>query len=154
MSRLQVTAIFWGSEWGYLDNIKRLVFWLWNIKQLNFSHFNPNSENFALSSGNFFFQNEIRAVPKKPILFCLVYQGAFSHCPTILDYLRRCPKTNEDSPRLLKDSKVPPKTVEDVQRQPKISEKKSRKFFKSRTRIDAKRLLVFVFYENPPHSTH
>ena len=32
-----------GSEWGYLDNTKHLFFWLCNMKQLNFRHFNSNS---------------------------------------------------------------------------------------------------------------
>ena len=31
-----------GSEWGYFDNTKHLFFWLYNIKQLIFSHFNTN----------------------------------------------------------------------------------------------------------------
>ena len=31
-----------GFEWGYLDNTKHLIFWLCNIKQLNFRHFNTN----------------------------------------------------------------------------------------------------------------
>ena len=31
-----------GSERGYFDNTKHLFFWLYNIKQLIFSHFNTN----------------------------------------------------------------------------------------------------------------
>ena len=33
-----------GSEWGYFDNTKSFTFWLCNMKQLNFRHFNANSE--------------------------------------------------------------------------------------------------------------
>lgn len=28
-----------GSEWGNLDNTKHLIYWLCNMKQLNFRHF-------------------------------------------------------------------------------------------------------------------
>ena len=33
-----------GSEWGYLDSTKHFIFWLCSMKQLNFRHFNANSE--------------------------------------------------------------------------------------------------------------
>ena len=42
--------------------------------------------------------------PKRPILFCLVYQEVFSHFPTIPDHLRRFPKNTEDFRRLPKIS--------------------------------------------------
>ena len=32
------------SEWGNLDNSKHFIFWLCNIKQLSFRHFNTNSK--------------------------------------------------------------------------------------------------------------
>ena len=88
-------------------------------------------------------------VPKKPILFCLVYQGVFGHCPTILDYFRRSPKTKEDSrrsPKNFKNQRRCPKTVEDVQRQPKISEEKSGKFFKSRQELAMLKDNGFLFF--------
>ena len=34
------------SEWGNLDNSKHFIFWLCNIKQLSFRHFNTNSKKF------------------------------------------------------------------------------------------------------------
>ena len=39
-----------GSEWGYFDNTKHLLFWLYNIKQLIFSHFNTNIKKFVNES--------------------------------------------------------------------------------------------------------
>ena len=35
-----------GSEWGYLDNTKHLIFWFRNMKQLNFRYFSTNSKKF------------------------------------------------------------------------------------------------------------
>ena len=36
----------WRSKSGYLDNTKHIIFWLCNLKQLNFWHFNNNSKKF------------------------------------------------------------------------------------------------------------
>ena len=33
-----------GQNGGYLDNTKHFIVWLCNMKQLNFRHFNTNSE--------------------------------------------------------------------------------------------------------------
>ena len=64
---------------------------------------------------------------------------------------RRFPKINKDSRRLPKNSKYYrgcPKTVEDVhvQRQPKISEEKSGKFFKSRQELTLPKDYGFLFF--------
>ena len=37
-----------GSEGGHLDNTKHLFFWLSDMKQLNFKHFNINSKKNSL----------------------------------------------------------------------------------------------------------
>ena len=39
--------LFWESEWRYLDNTKHFIFWLCNMEQLNFRHFNTNSKIFS-----------------------------------------------------------------------------------------------------------
>ena len=89
-----------GSEWGHLDNTKHLIFWL---KQLNFGHFNTNRKKFTVTVN--FSQKETKTAPKRPILFCLVYQEVFSHFPTIPDHFGRFPKTTEVFRRLPKISK-------------------------------------------------
>ena len=94
--------LFLGSEWRYLDNTKHFIFWLCNMEQLNFRHFNTNSKIFFETV--IFFHKEAKAAPKGPILFCLVYQGVFGHFTTIPDYFRRSPKTTNDSRRLSKIS--------------------------------------------------
>ena len=49
---LSVLGIFFSSEGlngeggGYRDNSKHFIFWLCNMKQLNFRHFNTNSNKF------------------------------------------------------------------------------------------------------------
>ena len=68
-----------------------------NMKQLNFRHFNTNSKK-SLETANFF-QKEAKTAPKRPILFCLVYQGFCGHFTTI--YVR-FPQATEDSRRLPK----------------------------------------------------
>ena len=105
---------FRGSGWGYLDNTKHLIFWLCNMKQLNFRHFNTNSKKLTLTVN--FIQKETKTASKRPILFCLVlYQEVFGHFPTIRNHFGRFPKTFEHSRRF-------PKTTEDVRRLPKMSE--------------------------------
>ena len=39
-----------GSLWGYLDNTKHLIFWLCNMKQLNFRRFNTNTKKILWNS--------------------------------------------------------------------------------------------------------
>ena len=82
---------------GYLDNTKHLllIFWLCNIKKLNFRHFNTNSKKFTVTV--VFFSERNKTAPEKPILFCLVFQGVFG-------YLSEA-KTTEGVGRLSKMSK-------------------------------------------------
>ena len=86
----------------YLDNTKHFIFWLCNMKQLNFRHFNTNSRNFFETVN--FFQKEEKTAQKRPIIFCLEYQGVFGHFTTIPDFFGRIPKAADDSRRLPKIS--------------------------------------------------
>ena len=70
-----------GQNGGYLDNTKHFIVWLSNMKQLNFRHFNTNSEKF-FETGNFF-QKEAKSAPKRPMLFRSVYQGVLGYFATI-----------------------------------------------------------------------
>ena len=88
-----------------------LIFWLCNIKKLNFRHFNTNSKKFTVTVV-FFFSERNKTAPEKPILFCLVFQGVFGYLSE--DY-RRCRKA-----------------VQDVQRQQNIYEEKSDNFPRAR----------------------
>ena len=51
-----------GSEWGYLDNIKPLNFWLCNTEQLDFRHLDTNSKNFSVTVN--FIQKKTKTAPK------------------------------------------------------------------------------------------
>ena len=57
----------------YLDNTKHFIFWLCNMKPLNFRHFNTSITKFY-EIVFFFFQKEAKTAPKRPISFCLVYR--------------------------------------------------------------------------------
>ena len=99
IERLKGTTIerqseYRGSEWGHLDKTKRLIFWLCNIKQLNFRHFKTDRKKFTVTIN--FSLKETKMASKRPIFFCLVYQEIFSHFPTIPNHLGRFPKTTED----------------------------------------------------------
>ena len=80
-----------------LDNTKLFTFCLCKMKQLNLRHFHNNSNKFFETVH--FFQQEAKTTPKRPILFCLVYQGVFGQFTTI--YFRYL-KATEDSRRLSK----------------------------------------------------
>ena len=109
-----------GSEWAYLDSTKHLIFWLCNMKQLRYRHFNTSSiEKLTMTVNSF--QRETKTVPKGPVLFCLVYQRVFGYSGTFSDSFRRLSKTTEDSQKLAKIS-------EHVRRLPKISNEKSEHF--------------------------
>ena len=104
---LSVLGIFFSSEGlngggGYLDNSKHFIFWLCNMKQLNFRHFNTNSNKFFDTV--IFFQKEAKTAQKRPIIFSLVHQGVFGHFTTIPDFFGRFPKATDDSRRLTKYS--------------------------------------------------
>ena len=81
------------------------------MKQLNFRHFNTNSKQSFETV--IFFQKEAKTAQKRPILFCLVYQGVFGHFTTIPDYFRRFPKATDDSRRLTKRVRPLPKMSEE-----------------------------------------
>ena len=89
-------------EWGYLEkrSCKNLIFWICNIKQLNFSHFNTNSK--------FFPKRKQKRLQKMSILFCLVYQRVFGHIrqfpiiQKISKEYRRFTNSAEDFRRVLK----------------------------------------------------
>ena len=82
------------------------------MNQLNISHFNTNCKKFAVVNVTvIFFEKETKTASKRPILFCLVYQGYFRHFATIPDYFRRFPKTAKDFQRL-------PEMSEDCRRFP------------------------------------
>ena len=66
---------------GVPQNTKHFIFWLCNMKQSNFRHFNTNRKNF-IEMVNFFWK-EAKTAPKRPILFCLVCQGVFGISTTI-----------------------------------------------------------------------
>ena len=73
------------------------------MKQLNFRHFNTNTKKFFKTVN--FFQKEAKTAAKRPILFCLVYQGVFGLFTKIPNYyFRRFPNAPEDSRRLSKIS--------------------------------------------------
>ena len=83
-----------GSEWGYFHNTKHLFFWLFNIKQLIFSHLNTNIKKFVVTllfshkQTNYSLKGEISMLG-----LCLLYQrGFFGHFLTIRDYF----KTSEE----------------------------------------------------------
>ena len=78
------------------DNTKHF-FWLCNVQQLNFRHFNANGKNFFETVN--FFRKEAKTASKRSMLFCLAYQGVFGHFTTIPDYFRRFLKATKDSRR-------------------------------------------------------
>ena len=106
-----------GYEQRYIDNTKHFIFWLCNMKQINFRQFNANSKKFFETVD--FSQKEAKTAPIRPILFCLVYEGVFGHFTTIPDYFRRFPKATDDSRILSKiseDQRRGPIIAEDVRR--------------------------------------
>ena len=100
--RVDASARKRGSEWEYTSITLNTSFfnWLCNTKHLNFRHFNTNSKKFFKTV--YFFQKEAKTALKRPILFCLVYQGGYRRFPKSVkdfrsltkrfDHCRRCPK--------------------------------------------------------------
>ena len=107
-----------GLNGGTAITLNTSLFWLCNMKQLNFRHFNTNSKKF-FETVNFFQEEDAKTAPKGPILFRLVYQQVFGHFTTNSDYFRRFPKATDDSRRL-------PKILEEVRPLPKMSEEPSK----------------------------
>ena len=99
----------WGSEWGYLDNTKHFIFWLCNMKQLNFRHFNTNSKKFFETVSYFPERNRNGSKKANIILFSIsrsfwpFYDNAgLFH--KISEGYWRFPKTVEEFRRLTKRS--------------------------------------------------
>ena len=57
--------------------VPRLIFWLCDMKQLNFGHFDASSKKFAVTVNSF--QNHTKKTPNRRILFRSVYQRVFDH---------------------------------------------------------------------------
>ena len=101
-----------GSEWGYFDNTKHLFFWLYNIKQLIFCHFNTNIKKIRWNKprpkmGNIYV-GPMFIVSKR-------FFWPFSNNSGLFQDFRRVRKISESCRRF-------PKAVEDVWRLPKMSE--------------------------------
>ena len=133
------------------------------MKQLNFRHVNTNRKKFTVTVN--FSQKETKTAPKRPMLFCLVYQEVFSHFrrfPIISESFRRLPKMSEDNrrfprrnPKLQYSSGFPEYCCAWV-------EKRDYSPFEHRLKVhgpifeeqirnyNAKRL--WVFHENPPNT--
>ena len=92
-----------GSEWGYLDKTKHFDFWLCNMKQLIFMHFNTNSKKFTLTVIFFLERNKNGSQNAKITLFSI--SRSFQPFLTF-----------------------PDETTEDPRRLPKIFEEKSENF--------------------------
>ena len=154
MSRLQVTAIFWGSEWWYLDNIKHLVFWLWNIKQLNFWHFNPKSKNFALSSSNFFFLKWNKSGSKKAQIILFGISKSFQSLPEkfsiISEDVRRLTNIPQDCWRIPKYRRRLSKISKDKRRFPR---KKPENLSRAGQELTLKDYW-FLFFTKTLHTPH
>ena len=90
----------WGSEWGYLDNTKHLIFWLCNIKQLNFRHFNTNSKKIFCNSK--LYQEGNKNGSKQGNVILLSISRSFR---PLSDDFRSFRKISEDVRKLLKFSK-------------------------------------------------
>ena len=112
-----MTAYSGGSELGYLNNTWHFILWLCKMKQFNFRHFNTDCKKFFETVN--YSHKEAKTAPKRPILFCLAYQGVFGHFMTIPDYFRKFPRAPEDSRRF-------PQINEEVRPLPKISEELSK----------------------------
>ena len=85
---------------GYLNNTKHLllIFWLCNIKKLNFRHFNTNSKKFTVTVV-FFFQRETKRLQKNQYYFKSSISRSFRlfvrRLPKVSEGCRRCPKTTK-----------------------------------------------------------
>ena len=99
-----------GSLWGYLDNTKHLIFWLCNMKQLNFRRFNTNTKKILWNSTFFPERGKNGSIKANIILFSISRS-----CPPFYDNSGLFQKITEGHRRF-------PKTVEDFQRRPTVAE--------------------------------
>ena len=84
---------------GYLDNTKHLllIFWLCNIKKLNFRHFNTNSKKFTVTVVFFFREKQNGYRKTNTILFSISrsFRLFVRRLPKVSEGCRRCPKTTK-----------------------------------------------------------
>ena len=85
---------------GYLDNTKHLllIFWLCNIKKLNFRHFNTNSKKFTVTVVFFFFREKQNGSRKANIILSSIsrsFRLFVRRLPKVSEGCRRCPKTTK-----------------------------------------------------------
>ena len=82
---------------GYLDNTKHLllIFWLCNIKKLNFRHFNTNSKKFTVTVVFFFREKQNGSRKTNTILSSISrsFRLFVRRLPKVSEGCRRCPKT-------------------------------------------------------------
>ena len=112
-------------------------FWLSNLKQLNFRHFDTNSEKLNVAVN--FFKQETKKAPKRPIFYFEQYTKEFSaifeQFPIISEDLPRPPKIAEEGWRFSK-------TTKDVRRPPGMSVD-FRRFQRRNTKISA--IISFLY---------
>lgn len=84
---------------GYLDNTKHLllIFWLCNIKKLNFRYFNTNSKKFTVTVVFFFREKQNGSRKTNTILSSISRSFRL--------FVRRLPKVSEGCPRCPKTTK-------------------------------------------------
>ena len=84
---------------GYLDNTKHLllIFWLCNIKKLNFRHFNTNSKKFTVTVVCFFREKQNGSRKTNTILSSISrsFRLFVRRLPKVSEGCRRCPKTTK-----------------------------------------------------------
>ena len=84
---------------GYLDNTKHLllIFWLCNIKKLNFRHFNTNSKKFTVTVVFFFREKQNGSRKTNTILSSISrsFRLFVRRLPKVSEGCRRCPKTTK-----------------------------------------------------------
>ena len=84
---------------GYLDNTKHLllIFWLCNIKKLNFRHFNTNSKKFTVTVVFFFREKQNGSRKTNTILSSISrsFRLFVRRLPKESEGCRRCPKTTK-----------------------------------------------------------
>ena len=86
-----------GSEWRHLDNAKHLIFWLCNMKQLNFRHFNTNRKKFTVTV-NFSLKEKKRLQKGQYYLVWYTNEisAIFGRFPIIPKDFRSLPEISED----------------------------------------------------------
>ena len=110
-------STFWGSELGYFDNTKHLIFWLSKTKQLNFRHFNTYSKKI-FETVIFFPERSNNGSKKTNIILFSNIKGVFGH----YDHSGLFQKIYEGYRKISEDLN------EEVRPLPKMSEELSKHF--------------------------